>query len=201
MGGLGSGRPGGSGRSKVENVRSIDVNWLRRSGYLRSPCTGELFWTCEGETVGTVNFRYEQNRLRLLYRVRISGGEWQHVDQPITIARLPCRFGGTRPYFLCPGLVDGKWCGRRVMKLYGGGRYFLCRHCYTLVYASQSEVPWDRALRRANKIRRRLGGPLSMDRPFPAKPRGMWRRTYERLCDQVLDAEMWADELLLAHWG
>lgn len=126
MGGVGSGRPG-FGRSRVEDVRSIDVNWLQRHGYLRSSCTGELFWTCDGEKVGTINFRYEQNRLQLMYRVRVSEGHWQDVDERICIVRMPCRVGGTRPYCLCPGVVNGRWCGRRVVKLYGAGRYFLCR--------------------------------------------------------------------------
>src|SRR5205823_14081379 len=102
--------------------------------------------------------------------------------------------GGTRPYFICPGIVNRIPCGRRVAKLHGPGRYFLCRHCYRLAYASQSEGTWDRMLRRANKIRQRLGGDPGMDEPLPPKPTGMWRRTYERLSKCVIDAELRAEE-------
>ncbi len=109
---------------------------------------------------------------------------------------MACRFGGARPYFLCPGvvIVNGIACGRCVAKLHGQRRYFLCRRCCRLAHASQSEGAWDRMLRRANKLRKQLGGDAGMASPFPPKPKGMWRRTYERLREQAFDAEMRADE-------
>ena len=45
--------------------------------------------------------------------------------------------------------------GRQALR---SGRYFLCRHCYGLAYQSQREQPHERAFRRANGIRMRLGG-------------------------------------------
>ncbi len=139
----------------------------------------------------------EENRLVLSYNYRRNGEEWQSVEEPVHIACVPCRFGGTRPYFMCPGVVNGVTCGRRVAKLLATGRYFLCRHCYRLAYESQSESAWDRALRRANKIRMRLGGDPGVAAPFPERPKGMWRRTYERLQEAALEAEHLADQAFL----
>jgi hypothetical protein len=194
MGGFGSGRPSGSGREKVEHARSIDVNRLHREGCLRAGWIGGWQWTRDGETVASINLRAEEDRLRLTYRARVGGGEWEDVDETVRIVRVACRLGGSRPYFVCPGVVNGVACGRRVAKLHGPGRYFLCRHCYRLAHASQSEGAWDRTLRRAGKIRQRLGGDPGMAAPFPPKPKGMWRRTYLRLRDRAFEDEMRADE-------
>jgi hypothetical protein len=81
-----------------------------------------------------------------------------------------------------------------VAKLYAAGHFFLCRHCYRLAYASQSEGAWDRAIRRADKIRVRLGGQPDMAGRFPQRPKGMWERTFKRLRDQACEAEMLAEE-------
>jgi len=158
-----------------------------------------LQWMRDGETVASIKLRAEHDRLHLTYRVRIGGGEWEDVNETVRIVRMPCRFGGARPYFICPGVVNGTACGRRVAKLHGPGRYFLCRHCYRLAHASQSEDAQRRSVRRANKIRQRLGGNAGMASPFPPKPKGMWRRTYERLREQAFDAEERADEALLTY--
>ena len=148
-----------------------------------------------------MNLRAEHDLLRLTYRVQIAGGDWEEVAEAIPISHVACRYGGRRPYFYCPGIVSGVACGRRVAKLYGPGRYFLCRHCYRLVHASQSEGVWDRRLRRVNKIRQRLGGDPGMAAPFPSKPKGMWRRTYERLRQRSFEAETRADEAFVLRAG
>jgi hypothetical protein len=199
MGGFGSGRPSGSGRDKVEACRSIDINRLHKAGCLGAGWSGGWQWTRDGERVAWINLRAEADRLQLSYRVRIGGGEWKDVEETVRIVRVSCRFGGARPYFICPGVANGISCGRCVAKLYGSGRYFLCRHCYRLANASQNESAWDRSVRRANKIRQRLGGPSGMAASFPDRPKGMWRRTYERLRAKAFEAEMLADEAFVIH--
>lgn len=193
MGGFGSGRPS-SGRGTVEDWHWLDVNQLHRAGCLDAGWSGGWQWTHNGKRTGWINLASGVDSLRLTYRTRTPGAEWLDVAETVSIVRVPCRFGGARPYFICPGIVNGVVCGRRVAKLYASGRYFLCRHCHQLAHASQREAVWERALRRASKIRRRLGGNPETIEPFPDRPKGMWRRTYQRLLEQVADAESVADE-------
>ena len=63
--------------------------------------------------------------------------------------------------------------------------------CSQVVYAAKSEEPWQRAYRRANKLRQRLGitGP-----GVPDKPYGMGVSDYERLLEATLQAETKAAE-------
>jgi hypothetical protein len=190
MGGFGSGRSSGSGRDKVEDCRLLDVFELSRAGCLTPRWSGAWQWIRDGETVAWINMHVDAGRLCLAYSVRVGGGEREDVTEMIRIVRVTCRFGGARPYFICPGVANRIACGRRVAKLHGAGRYFLCRHCYRLAYTSQSEDLMDRSLRRANKIRARLGGDQGMASPFPTRPKGMWARTYEHLRQQALDAEI-----------
>jgi hypothetical protein len=123
----------------------------------------------------------------LTYRHRSGpSGEWEDVREPVELAWTACNFGGERPWFICPGAG----CGRGVALLYGPRRYFLCRHCYELVYESQREDKMYRALRRAQKIRKHLGGSANMMEPFPERPKGMHHDTYWRLREEHDEAEM-----------
>ncbi len=187
MGGFGSGRRSGSKRATVEDYRSIDVDKLRKAGWLRPYKSGTWHWSRDGETTASITIRTEADSVHLSYRMRI-GGQWQDIEERVRIERLPCRLGGERPYFICPGVANGTPCRKRVCRLYRAGRYFLCRHCYRLPYASQSEDAQGRRLRRASKLWRRLG-----DDPY-RKPKGMWRGTYERLREQAVAAESLANE-------
>ena len=159
MGGFGSTRWNWvSTNDTVEANRALDVTRLNRAGCLRPDYSGGWEWTRDGERIAWIRFRRSRDHLVLSYRVRRHGEEWQEIQQPTQIVWTPCPFGGARPYFGCPGVVDGIVCNRRVTKLFGAGTYFLCRDCYNLAYASQREDRYNRALRRANKIRIRLGG-------------------------------------------
>jgi hypothetical protein len=177
MGGYGSGRP--SHKQKAEHCRSLDVNRFNRAGCLRPGRSGNWVWSCDGEEVGRVGYKTEDRQLVLKYRVSQSGGDWESITETIGITQTDCNYGNTRPYFLCPGVVNGQHCGRRVGKLFAGGRYFLCRHCYNIAYSSQSEARHDRMLRRANKLRAALGGEPGMAHWIAPKPKGMWQRTYQ----------------------
>ena len=199
MGGLGSGRPSrGSSRDTVEARRSLDVNHFSRKGCLRPGGQGSLQWTQNGQPSARIGLRAEVNRIVLTYRYATDGDNWENVEESIPIVRVRCWFGSSRPYFVCPGVVAGVSCGRRVVKLYEGGRYFFCRRCYRLRYASQAEQAWNRALGRASKIRMRLGGEPSLVSPFPERPKNMWWRTYDRLRRRTLLAEGLANAWLLA---
>jgi hypothetical protein len=141
-----------------------------------------LRWSRAGRETGSIRGVVEGSdrpkHVTLLYRHRRGlGSEWEDVREPVELARTACNFGGERPWFICPGAG----CGRRVAILYGPGRYFLCRRCYDLVYESQRENEMNRALRRAQDIRRRLGGSANLTEPFPEKPKGMHWSSYELL--------------------
>jgi hypothetical protein len=115
--------------------------------------------------------------LVLVYDYRTAGGDWEPVVVHIPVERTPCHFGGSRPGFRCPQ------CDTRVSVLYDAGKWFWCRHCTGLPYASQQQGDFDRALAQLDRLRERLGRRLS---PFERlgpwhKPKGMHWRTFWKL--------------------
>jgi len=115
--------------------------------------------------------------------------EGECLDYRVDLVSTVPHYGGLRWWFLCPIAVGGRACQRRVRKLYAAGKYYACLHCGQLSYTSQRENAMNRALSKAQAIRQRLGVGGSMREPFPAKPKGMWWRTYHRLRSSSED--MW----------
>jgi hypothetical protein len=162
---------------------SLDVRRLSRRGLLQAGSYFSWRWTRDGEPCGGIGIHSRENSLRLAY-------SWTRDDQPrnmsydVPITRTSCCFGGSRPWFFCPR------CSRRCAVLYGLARdgRFGCRVCLRLVYAIEAESPIDRCWRQQRKIEARLaddGG----------RPKGMRRRTFERLCAKWEAVEDRKDEL------
>jgi len=99
-------------------------------------------WNIHGmsEEVGSVRFEVARVGgkavfLNMDYALNLEDQD-QNVNQTIGLQHTRLCSGGLRWWFICPGMIDGKPCLRRVRKLYlpPGCLYFGCRHCYDLAY-------------------------------------------------------------------
>ena len=171
-------------KNTTSNYLQVDVRRLHRDGLLKPGMSYQLQWTGQRVDVPPVFVRVDFGRVIFGHERRRKDGTWQSEDYRVLLEWTGCHYGGRRPWFICPG----KGCGRRVAVLYDGG-VLACRRCYRLVYESQREASYLRALHRAQAIRLRLGGSANMTEPFPAKPTGMHWRTYRRLFQEAEDAD------------
>jgi hypothetical protein len=101
MGGFGSGRPS-SGRTTVDDYRSLDVNQLRKAGVLKTGWMGNWHWTRDGDRIGSILMSGGTDRIVLSYRWKRGREDWQDVKEPIAIRWSACRFGGGGPIFSAP---------------------------------------------------------------------------------------------------
>ena len=195
MGGYGSGRP--AERLTVEACLRLDVNQLRRQGYLRSGVLSRWSWTREGEEIASLEVLGSSGALYLhridQRRANFGYGDGRQIEHAISMAWTLCNYGGSRPWFLCPN------CHHRASKLYlpVGGRHFLCRRCYRLGYESRRESLEWRMRRKAAKLWRRLGRDPDNER-IPPKPTGMHWRTYDKLVTDAWNAEELAERYFVA---
>jgi hypothetical protein len=190
MGGFGSGGHNARGAATCESCHSIDLALLRRRGMLQPGCYSSLTWSLAGEQTGSIMLIAQHDGVRLRYQTKDRYGSPVDVNELVPFAYTHTRFGGRRQWLRCLK------CDRGCRKIYGG-RYFRCRLCYRLRYASQSEKPDQRASTRARKIAKRphdkWGGTTEDAYDFPPKPPRMRWATYNRLEAQYDDLEnRWA---------
>ena len=183
MGGIGSGRRFQNRRGpSLEEVPQLDVRALKRGGLFdQSTSMGSITWTNIGLTECSLEYNYTDSTLSISYAVKTPHTASEAVSEHIFIDRTVCHYGGTRTWFSCPS------CNARKAILYCASKRFLCRQCYGLSYSSQNEVYADRMIRKARKLRSKLGASMNLRLPISERPRGMYRTTFERMIRQDQD--------------
>ncbi len=195
MGGYGSGKCyWRTAKTTTDPLLFLDVRYLARNGYLAVPAgktyAFSLAWTCRGEPSGTIGVHVTgapdgmPAEIVLDYRTQANGGAWRDVREPIDLDYTPCHYGGERPWFRCPGCY-----GRKAVLRSVGGR-FRCNACHRIAYSSTRESGTDRAYRRSQDARKKLGAEAGPVWHRPRKPKHMRWTTYERICRTFDDAEL-----------
>jgi len=193
MGGFGSGRSGW--RRKVESQHGVDIQWMKRKGWLYNGCTGLLSWSCRGEKTGSINYRVSSDTITLIYKHREHDGEWEPVESEVRLEHTPCNYGGKRVWMRCPN------CWRRCAKVYLTGKRPACRKCYNLAYYSEAETRLDRAMRKARKSQEALGYDDGCLDEWIFKPKGMHWKTYERHLKSIKETNSFFSEEMMRRFN
>lgn len=183
MGGLGS---GGANRKRphFEGFRRINVGSLMKRSLDRAGTYSTHSWHDNwNRPTGSIQIVGGDGFVTFIYSLRGNDTEaWQQIEERVVLARVVKPFGGTQTFFRCPR------CSRRVTTLALGRRYFRCRICVGAAYASSQEGSTDRAMRRANKLRKRVGAEPGLGNWY-TRPKHMRRRTFERIDARIQTAE------------
>jgi len=176
MGGIGSGRRASyCGKDATEDSMPLDIRRLHRAGALSPGRSVSWQWTVNDRVIASIRVHAQAGSVTLGYNYTPHGRPVEVISQTVWLETTLCALGGSRSWFTCPS------CATRVGVIYGAGRLFACRGCKGLAYTSQGEAADDRAARRANRIRKRLGWPIGILNGPGLKPKGMHQRTYQRL--------------------
>ncbi len=133
-------------KQKTASRLSLSIFWLKREGYLPQKdyySHGGITWSNYYGEIGSLNFIVHledsgASSIRLIYtNTNYRTDEKTEMDYQLPIVKTSCHYGGVRYWFVCPLSTNERYCGRRVGVLYSMGKYFGCRHCGDLAYASQ----------------------------------------------------------------
>jgi len=176
VGGRGSGRTASyRGRDITEDSLPLDIRRLQLKGVLVPGRSVSWQWTVNDQVRASIGIRVEAGNIALSYNYTPHDKPTEAIRQTVWIESTACTLGGRRRWFACPA------CNRRVAVIYGAGRLFACRQCKGLAYGSQSETAVDRAFRRTDGIRKKLGWLPGIANGSGGKPKGMHWSTYQRL--------------------
>lgn len=145
-------------KQTVEDCLSIDSRSMYKNNALNHGAAGTWAWhNSRKELIASLRYQCQNRALTLLFD---AGG--MSYQQSIQINTTPCNYGNHRYWFLCPG----QDCGKRVAKLYLVNSQFHCRHCHKLNYLIQQCNKDKVAHLNMQRMRVKLGWPLSGEIPF-----------------------------------
>ena len=174
----------GKTKDLVGDYQRIDVRKWNRAKLLQPGKWFVLEWKNNELSVISINVEVRADLVILRYQARRPGElSRQRYDTQVRagLSFSSCNYGGRRPWFICP-MPE---CERRVAILHLYGMNFICRSCAGLGYECRQLDRPNRALLHTRKIRTKLGGSTAVTDPFPQRPKGMHRTTYNRLNAQV----------------
>jgi hypothetical protein len=170
---------------------------MKRQTGLIPGTVGKLSWSSHGNKRGAINFEVNKRCLTLKFRHMGKNGAWEEVEQAIFCDHTPCNYGGYRKWFLC------SQCERKVEILYslhGPNKYFLCRDCHGLTYASCNAHPTKRLFDKANRLKQKIGVEPGIMDFIPEKPKGMHRASFDSIIDEIQRLEYLGDQAIFKKW-
>lgn len=203
MGGIGSGRQFHySTRSYTDDYLDLDIRVMNQRGWLDKTTCQNLTWKRNDKEIGSikiivetrVQFPNEKKSIRLKYKSRKNGGDWQEFDYKVELEVTKCNFGGVRHWFKCPE------CNKRACVLYGG-TIFKCRTCHGLVHKSRNETALDQSIRRLNKEKTKLDPNIALrideSVEWLDKPKWMRHKTFFLKIDELITLQNKINALML----
>jgi len=211
MGGLGSGRTGGIPTIERTDCLVLNVNRvitpvmavLRRQGHTRI-VEGDraeadwrpINWYRDGEVWAQVEVKLSlgagKGTAELRYDVDHFSRRTGPQHQTVQLETLECHYGGWRWFWICPTT------GRRTTTLLlpNGAIQFRSRGPggYKLAYQSERNGIDDKAHARLAKLFRKLKAEYDGMDSWAPRPRGMHRKTYERIQQQIEAQEAILDQ-------
>jgi hypothetical protein len=147
-------------RCTWDAIASLDADHMSGWGAFERGCNHTIDFDDDDLPELAFDMSAERDEFTAVYRI----GDADFVRSRVALERRPCRFGGTRAYFIAP------CCGRRTLRLAVLPQGLRCGACGRVTWGSRREQPVHRLIRRANKTAVRLGLDAWHEQPTKRPP-------------------------------
>lgn len=163
-------------RATWDQVSAVDADHIASWGAL-SGYTGPITFDETEPAKLHVEHDSQRDTLAAFYVWKGQDDGAGPIRSTVQIERRPCRFGGTRAYFICPS------CTRRTLRLAVRSAGLRCGTCARITWGSRRETQTRRVIRKANKLAFRLGLDSFIDPP--CRPPHMRTATFAQIVAEL----------------